>query len=131
MAELDAAIPGATHTDIGGLSVDEAAAGDARIKRIVYPPGWRWSTDMAPVTGTSSCQHVHVGFIARGAMDISYDDGRTSSCGPPASPSSTPATTAGWWATSRWCSSRSTWAPRPRPASGCSPAAPAAATGHV
>ncbi len=77
MAELDAAIPGATHTDIGGLSVDEASAGDARIKRIVYPPGWKWSTDMAPVTGTTSCQHVHVGFIAQGAMDISYDDGRT------------------------------------------------------
>ena len=54
MSGLEGAIAGATRTDVGGLTVDEMQAGEARVKRVIYPPGWRWSTHMAPVTGTSS-----------------------------------------------------------------------------
>jgi hypothetical protein len=78
MSGLEGAIEGATHTDIGGLTVDELATGEARIKRVIYPPGWRWSTHMQPVTGTSSCQHAHIGFLAQGAMEVAYADGCTS-----------------------------------------------------
>jgi hypothetical protein len=78
MSGLEQAIPDATRTDVGGLTVDEMQAGEARIKRVIYPPGWRWSTHMAPVTGTSSCQHAHVGFLAQGVMEMSYADGCTS-----------------------------------------------------
>ena len=68
-------IAGSERTSIGGLVADTVAAGDARIKRITYPPGWRWSADMQPVVGTPSCVHAHVGFLAQGAIEIQYDDG--------------------------------------------------------
>jgi hypothetical protein len=75
MTRLEDPMAGATHTDVGGVSVDEVAAGRARVKRLVYPPGWRWSAQMAPVTGTERCQHAHVGFVAQGSIAVEYADG--------------------------------------------------------
>lgn len=75
MGSLSDAMPGAKHTEVGGLSVDEVPAGLGRVKRVVYPPGWRWSEQMGTITGTPSCQHAHVGFIAQGSMVVLFDDG--------------------------------------------------------
>ncbi|NNE12781.1 MAG: hypothetical protein HKN41_11130 [Ilumatobacter sp.] len=68
-------MPGAKHTEIGGLTVDEVAAGNGRVKRVIYPPGWRWQDHMPAVTGTDSCEHAHVGFIAQGSMVVRFEDG--------------------------------------------------------
>jgi hypothetical protein len=72
MTRLEDPMAGATHTDVGGVSVDEVAAGRARVKRLVYPPGWRWSAQMAPVTVTERCQHAHVGFVAQGSSSSTH-----------------------------------------------------------
>jgi hypothetical protein len=72
---LLADIPGAETRDLGHVRMDVARAGAARVKRVVYPPGFRWSTDMKPVTGTELCMHGHVGFLARGEIHIEYPDG--------------------------------------------------------
>jgi len=72
---LDRPLPGATTRKIGGVTVDEATAGSGRVKRIVYPAGWRWSNDMRPVSGTERCMHTHVGFLAQGKIAIQYADG--------------------------------------------------------
>src|SRR5262245_14877796 len=52
-----------------------ARAGVARVKRVLYPPGFRWSTHMKAVVGTDYCLHAHVGFLARGRVHIQYADG--------------------------------------------------------
>jgi hypothetical protein len=75
---LLAAIPGADHRDIGGLGLDIVRTGGARVKRIVYPPGFRWSVQMKPVVGTDLCMHAHVGFLAQGRISVRYADGCTS-----------------------------------------------------
>jgi hypothetical protein len=72
---LLAPMEGADHHEVGGLIIDIAKAGNCRIKRTVYPPGWRWSTHMRPVSGTEYCMHTHVGFLARGHIAGVYDDG--------------------------------------------------------
>ncbi len=77
MSDLEAELPGATHTEVGGLIIDELAAGNGRIKRVIYPPGWDWREQMAPITGTEWCEHVHVGFVAQGTMEVAFADGRT------------------------------------------------------
>ncbi len=74
---LLAPIPGAAHREIGGVQLDIAAAGSGRVKRTIYPPGFRWSTHMKAVSGTDLCQHAHVGFLARGQIHIRYADGCT------------------------------------------------------
>lgn len=51
------------------------AIGDARIKRMVYPPGMRWSTDLKPIVGTERCEHAHAGFLAEGSLRFEFDDG--------------------------------------------------------
>src|SRR6478735_3921867 len=68
-------IKGATSREIGGVRLDVVPAGGARVKRMIYPPGFRWSKAMKPVTGTARCMHAHVGFIARGEIHIEYGDG--------------------------------------------------------
>jgi hypothetical protein len=75
MSTLEDPLPGSTRSTIGGLTVDELEAGFGRVKRVIYPPGWVWREHMQPVTGTESCQHVHVGFIAQGTMMVEFDDG--------------------------------------------------------
>jgi len=72
---LVAAVRGATHRYVGHVRLDVGRAGGARVKRMIYPPGFRWSTDMKPVVGTDLCMHAHVGFLARGEIHIEYADG--------------------------------------------------------
>lgn len=75
MGTLTDPVPGATRTEVGGLIVDEVAAGLGRVKRVIYPPGWRWSETMSEVTGTGTCRHAHVGFVVQGTMVVRFDDG--------------------------------------------------------
>lgn len=74
---LLAPIPGADSRKLNGVQVDVAAAGSGRIKRVIYQPGFRWSTHMKGTVGTDACMHAHVGFIARGRIHIQYGDGTT------------------------------------------------------
>lgn len=80
MATVDsllAPMKDAERRDVGGVQLDTVKAGDARVKRMVYPAGFRWSTHMKPVVGTDLCMHAHVGFLARGQVNIRYADGCT------------------------------------------------------
>jgi hypothetical protein len=72
-----APIYGAEHREIGGIEVDTVCVGAARVKRMVYPPGFRWSTSIKPIVGTDFCMHTHVGFLARGQISVQYTDGCT------------------------------------------------------
>ena len=60
---------------VGGVQVDVFRAGAGRVKRMIYPPGFRWSTHLKPIIGCDLCQHAHVGFIARGEMHVKFADG--------------------------------------------------------
>jgi len=68
---------GTDHREIGGLLLDIGKAGGSRIKRIIYPPGFRWSTHMKPVVKTELCMHAHAGFLAQGQIHVQYEDGDT------------------------------------------------------
>jgi len=68
-------IPGAESRDLGHVKLDVVRAGHARVKRMIYPPGFRWSKDMKPVVGSALCMHGHVGFLAHGEIHIEYADG--------------------------------------------------------
>lgn len=68
-------VRGATRSDVGGVRLEVSRAGTARVKRVVYPAGFRWSVDMKPEVGTDLCMHGHVGFLASGAIRIEYPDG--------------------------------------------------------
>jgi hypothetical protein len=60
---------------VGGVQVDVFRAGAGRVKRMIYPPGFRWSTHLKPIIGSELCQHAHVGFIARGELHVKFADG--------------------------------------------------------
>ena len=72
---LLAPIKGADSRDVGHVKLDVVRVGNARVKRMIYPPGFRWSKDMKAVVGTGLCMHAHVGFLARGQVHIQYADG--------------------------------------------------------
>lgn len=75
---LVAAIADAEHREVGGIQLDIVRAGSTRVKRMIYPVGFRWSTHMKAVAGTELCMHAHVGFLVRGEVHIRYGDGCTS-----------------------------------------------------
>jgi hypothetical protein len=74
---LLAPVNGAECREIGGVQLDVVRAGAGRVKRLVYPPGFRWSTHMKTIVGTDLCMHAHVGFLARGRVHVHYADGCT------------------------------------------------------
>ena len=74
---LLAPIPGADSRQFNGVQVDVARAGTGRVKRVIYQPGFRWSTHMKSTVGTELCMHAHVGFLARGHIAGEYADGCT------------------------------------------------------
>jgi hypothetical protein len=74
---LTAPMNGVEHREIGGVHIDASRAGDCRVKRVIYPPGFRWSRDMKAIVGTDLCHHAHVGFLAHGEIHIQYADGCT------------------------------------------------------
>ncbi len=76
---LLAPIPGAESRQLAGIAVDTVRVGEARVKRMIYPPGFRWSSDVKPLVDTDLCMHAHVGFLVRGRIDVQYADGCTAS----------------------------------------------------
>jgi ketosteroid isomerase-like protein len=53
------------------------SAGGLTLLKGTFEPGWRWSTDVAPIAGTSSCQVRHLGYAISGEMQVQMDDGTT------------------------------------------------------
>jgi hypothetical protein len=49
--------------------------GDAEIGRLIFEPGFRWSTDLKPVAGTESCEAPHFQYHLQGRLAIRMDDG--------------------------------------------------------
>lgn len=58
------------HGKIDVVQLDEVVVG-----RFLFQPGWRWSKDVAPITGTRSCQHRHLGYTISGTLHVIMDDG--------------------------------------------------------
>src|SRR6266850_1774478 len=52
------------------VDLDETAVG-----RMILKPGWRWSTDVAPKMGTSTCQVRHLGAAVSGHLHVVVEDG--------------------------------------------------------
>jgi hypothetical protein len=52
------------------LSIEESQIG-----RLVFQPGWRWSNDVKPLAGTSSCEAPHFQYHVSGRLAIRMDDG--------------------------------------------------------
>ena len=70
-----APVTGAELREVGNVRLEVGRAGEARVKRMVYPAGFRWSVDMKPIVGTALCMHAHVGFLVSGEIHIEYADG--------------------------------------------------------
>ena len=51
--------------------------GDLTVARVVFRPGWRWSSFMRPVVGGDWCQARHVGVVLRGRFGFAFEDGTT------------------------------------------------------
>ena len=76
MSILEEPIRGAVRSEVGGLTVDDVPVGaGGHLKRVVYPPGWRWSTHMRPVTGGELCMHAHAGMLVQAGLPWSTPTG--------------------------------------------------------
>ncbi len=72
---LLAPMRGADRREIGGVVIETAPAANGRVKRVCYPPGFRWSVHMKHIVNSPLCMHAHVGFLARGRVRGQYADG--------------------------------------------------------
>ncbi len=49
--------------------------GNGTVMRGIFEPGWKWSEDIGPLAGTTSCQAPHLGYVISGRMKVRMDDG--------------------------------------------------------
>ena len=56
--------------------------GDRVVSRVTYFPGFRWSTDIAPVAGTALCQASHFLYVVSGRCHVKMADGAEADYGP-------------------------------------------------
>lgn len=56
--------------------------GDRAVARITYQPGWRWTTDIRPTTGTDLCQVNHFVYVLSGRTHVVMADGTELDLGP-------------------------------------------------
>ena len=60
--------------------VELVKVGGATIGRVVFQPGWKWSTCVKPLANTKSCEAAHLGYQISGTMRIRMDDGTETEC---------------------------------------------------
>ncbi len=65
------------HGRIEVIDLDETSLG-----RFHMEPGWRWSTDVGPSAGPTSCQLRHVGYVISGRLHVTMADGTELEIGP-------------------------------------------------
>ncbi|HEX4654225.1 MAG TPA: nuclear transport factor 2 family protein [Mycobacteriales bacterium] len=58
------------------------SAGGAALVVGTFEPGWRFSIDVGPLVGTTSCQTRHLGYVMSGRMNIQMEDGTELQVGP-------------------------------------------------
>ena len=62
--------------------VDVVEMDDHVVGLMTYEPGWRWSTDVKPISGTESCQYHHLGYTVSGRLRVQVPDGTELEIGP-------------------------------------------------
>jgi hypothetical protein len=70
-----APIAGAEFREVGGVRVDTFRAGNVRVKRMIYQPGFDWRVHLKQTVGTELCNHAHVGFLAHGEIHVRFENG--------------------------------------------------------
>ncbi len=55
--------------------VDVVRIGGTEVGRFTFEPGWKWSECIKPVAGTESCQNDHVGYLEKGRLNVTHEDG--------------------------------------------------------
>jgi Cupin domain len=55
--------------------------GGCTIGRAALSPGWRWSADVKPLAGTSSCELAHTAYVISGRMRVRMNDGTEAELG--------------------------------------------------
>ena len=46
------------------------------IGRATYAPGWKWSADVSPLSGTEYCELAHLGMVISGKATVAFKDGK-------------------------------------------------------
>jgi hypothetical protein len=61
---------------------DVVRVGGAKLLRVTFQPGFRWTRDMAPGAGTKMCPVRHVLHVLSGRMGVRLSDGSEREVGP-------------------------------------------------
>ena len=61
--------------DLGRGRMDVVNLDETAVGRMKLEPGWRWSVDVAPKVGTTSCQVRHLGAALSGHLHVEVEDG--------------------------------------------------------
>ncbi len=47
-----------------------------RVMKLTVQPGWKWSEDVSPLSGTKFCEVEHLGMVLSGSATVDFKDGK-------------------------------------------------------
>lgn len=68
--------------EMPNMSYATVEIGETTVGHCRFNPGWRWSVDVAPLFGRTSCPIRHTGYCISGTARVEMDDGQTLDIGP-------------------------------------------------
>ena len=74
--------PDETRQFQGNGHADVVEVAGRTIGKGTFEPGWRWSQNVKPITGTDTCEVSHLGYVISGRMKIEMEGGDTAEIGP-------------------------------------------------
>ena len=51
--------------------------GKMTIGKATYEPGWKWSEDVSPLSGTKFCEVEHLGIVISGSATVAFENEKT------------------------------------------------------
>ena len=55
---------------------------DMTLGRATYQPGWKWSDDVSPLSGTEFCETEHLGMVISGNATVAFENEEPKVIGP-------------------------------------------------
>jgi len=70
------ASPDETKKPVENVKVEVVTVGGLEFQQVTVQPGWKWTTDLAPIMKTDSCQKDHLMYVISGEFYAKMDDGK-------------------------------------------------------
>ena len=70
------------NTNFNNARIEAVNVGGQRVLKLTLQPGWKWSDDVSPLSGTEFCETEHLGMVISGNATVAFENEEPKVIGP-------------------------------------------------